>query len=58
MPLTAQGYPGNKSVLEDARTKIKAVVIDLKAAYKDALQIRQELKGLKVTTPEASESAH
>jgi len=56
--LAAQGYPGNKSTLEDARTKLKAVVTDLKAAYKDALQIRQGLKGLKVTNPAASSSAH
>ena len=55
--LTAQGYPGNKATLEDARAKIKTAVIDLKAAYKDALQIRNDLRGLKIKNPEASESA-
>lgn len=56
-PLTTQGYPGNKSTLQDARAKIQAAVQDLKAAYKDALQIRDGLRGLKVKNPEASSSA-
>jgi predicted nucleic acid-binding Zn-ribbon protein len=56
--LTAQGYPGNKPTLEDARTKLKTVSTDLKTAYKDALQIRNDLKGLKIKNPEASSSAH
>lgn len=55
--LNAQGYPSNKSKLEDARVKIKAAVSDLKITYKDALQIRQELEGSKVKNPEASSSA-
>jgi len=56
--LTTQGYPGNKSTLEDAREKIKTAVTDLKAAYKDALQIRNDLGGLRIKNPEASSSAH
>jgi outer membrane protein TolC len=56
--LTAQGYPGNKPTLEDTRTKLKTVGTDLKTAYKDALQIRNDLKGLKIKNPEASSSAH
>jgi predicted nucleic acid-binding Zn-ribbon protein len=56
--LTAQGYPGNKSTLDDARSKMKTAVSDLKTAYKDVLQIRQGLRDLKVKNPEASVSAH
>lgn len=58
LPLTAQGYPGNKTTLTDARAKLKAAIADLKAAYKDALQIRNDLKGSKIKNPEASSSAH
>ena len=57
-PLTAQGYPGNKVTLTDAKTKIKTAVTDLKTAYEDAMQIRSDLKGLKIKNPQASESAH
>lgn len=57
-PLTAQGYPGNKATLSDARLKLKTAVTDLKAAYQDALQIRDGLKGLKTSNPPASSSAH
>jgi hypothetical protein len=57
-PLSAQGYPGNKTALAGARTKIETAVTDLKAAYEDALQIRNGLKGLKIVTPQASSSAH
>lgn len=56
--LIAQGYPGNKVTLTDARSKIKNAADDLKAAYKDALQIRNSLKDLKIKNPEASSSAH
>ena len=56
-PLAAQGYPGNKSTLTDARSKIKNADDDLKAAYKDALQIRNDLGGIKIKNPEASKSA-
>jgi hypothetical protein len=55
--LTASGYPGNKSILEDARSKIKIAVTDLKTAYRDALQIRNGLGGIKINNPEASSSA-
>jgi hypothetical protein len=57
-PLTAQGYPGNKSTLTDARTKLKVADQDLKSAYKDIIVIRQALEGLKIKNPEASTSAH
>lgn len=57
-PLTVQGYPGNKSILADARTKLKTVTADLKSAYGNALKIRNGLKGLKIANPEASSSAH
>ncbi|MGA2911460.1 MAG: hypothetical protein ABSE17_02355 [Candidatus Levyibacteriota bacterium] len=57
-PLNAQGYPGNKPSLQDARTKIQAAVQDLKVAYSDAVSIRQGLKGLGITNPGASTSAH
>jgi hypothetical protein len=57
-PLTAQGYPGNKTMLTDAKTKIETAFQDLKTAYSDVLSIRNILKGLKVTNPQASTSAH
>lgn len=41
--LDATGYPGNKSTLLDARKKLKAGAEDLRAAYKDAIKIRQGL---------------
>lgn len=41
--LTAQGFPGNKSTLLDARSKLKLGASDLKAAYQDAVKIRQGL---------------
>jgi hypothetical protein len=41
--LTAQGFPGNKSILLDTRTKIKQGGADLRAAYQDAVKIRQGL---------------
>ena len=44
--LTAQGYPGNKSSLLDARSKIKAGASDLRTAYNDAISIRNGLGGL------------
>ena len=55
-PLTAQGYPGNKTTLTDARSKIKNVNDELKTAYKDAMQIRTDLGGEKIKNPEASGS--
>lgn len=56
--LTAQGYPGNKTTLQDARSKIKLANQDLKVAYQDALKIRDGLKEQRIKTPEASGSAH
>lgn len=41
--LTAQGFPGNKSSLTGAREKIKLGEKDLRAAYQDAVKIRQGL---------------
>lgn len=41
--LSAEGYPGNKTTLLDARTKIKQGEKDLRAAYQDAVKIRQGL---------------
>jgi hypothetical protein len=58
IPLTAQGYPGNKTTLADARTKIQTAVQDLKASYQDVVSIGQVLKSLKITNPGASASAH
>ncbi len=45
--LTAQGYPGNRSSLFDARTKLKLGAQDLRAAYQDAVKIRQGLGDIK-----------
>jgi len=41
--LVAQGFPGNKSTLMDARSKIKLGSQDLKTAFIDATKIRQGL---------------
>ena len=41
--LNAQGFPGNKSTLLDARSKIKAGAQDLRNAYQDILKIREDL---------------
>jgi hypothetical protein len=41
--LTAQGFPGNKSVLLLERSKLKTAYANLKAAHQDAIQIRQGL---------------
>mgnify|MGYP001560265318 FL=1 len=41
--LDAQGFPGNKSSLLDARSKLKLGAADLRAAYKNAVKIRQGL---------------
>ncbi len=45
-PLTPDGYPGNKSVLQQARAAIKTGIQDLNAAQADAKTIRQGLKSL------------
>ncbi len=41
--LAAQDYPGNKSSLFSARTKLKAGALDITKAYQDAVKIRQGL---------------
>jgi hypothetical protein len=44
VPLTPDGYPGNKTTLESARTMLQTVRTDLKTAESDASQIRKLLK--------------
>lgn len=46
-PLTPDGYPGNKTVLQSARAELKTIRQDLVAAIHDARQIVQGLKALK-----------
>jgi hypothetical protein len=41
--LTAQGYPGNKTTLTDARSKLKVGSGDLRVAFQDATKVRQGL---------------
>ena len=55
--LDFQGYPGNKSALSNARTKLNQLNDDLKAAYRNAIQIRRELGSLQINNPRASSSA-
>ena len=55
--LTAGGYPGNRTSLQDARAKIKVGVTDLRTAFQDAAKIINELRTLKIQTPAASSSA-
>lgn len=43
MPLTPDGYPGNKTTLQSARTMLVAARADIQAAHKDGQQIRQIL---------------
>lgn len=57
MTLTPEGYPGNKSTLQDARSKLKTAHTDLKKAGQDARKIINELKGPK-DTPKATSSAN
>jgi len=49
VPLTPDGYPGNKTTLLSARTMLQTVRSDLKAAESDATQIRQDLRSMKKT---------
>lgn len=42
--LTPQGYPGNKTTLEDARSKLKTGEADVKIARQDGLSIISQLK--------------
>jgi hypothetical protein len=44
VPLTPDGYPGNKTTLESARTMLQNSRTDLKTAMSDATQMRQLLK--------------
>ncbi len=56
--LTAQGFPGNKSVLLSSRSEIKLGASNLRRAYELAVKIRQGLEdkdGNKVKT--STESA-
>jgi len=46
VPLTPTGYPGNSSILMDAKIKLMAGITDLKTAGQDARQIIQGLKAL------------
>lgn len=44
--LTYAGYPDNKSTLTDAKSKLKTIHLDLKAAHQDGRKIIQGLKKL------------
>lgn len=50
LPLTPDGYPGNKTILQSARTMLVTARQDIQAAHKDEQQIRQDLvkMGVKV----------
>lgn len=50
MPLTPDGFPGNKTTLQSARTMLQTARADLRAAHKDGMQILQILRGFKKTT--------
>ena len=54
--LTAQGFPGNKTTLQDARTKLKSAYEDMKTSFMDAKEIIGALRIL-ATVPSASSSA-
>lgn len=45
-PLKPEDYPGNKGALQSARDMLKTARGDLKAAYTDAQQVRQQTKGM------------
>lgn len=56
-PLTPAGFPGNKSILQNARTKLQAGVKSLKSAGQNARQIIQGLFALgENTNPSSSTS--
>lgn len=57
--LDATGYPGNKSTLLDARSKLKLAAADLRAAFQDAVKIRKGLGDLgeKIKFRTSSDSA-
>lgn len=48
LPLTPDGYPGNKATLQSARTMLVTARQDIQAAHKDEQQIRQNLVKLGV----------
>jgi hypothetical protein len=50
LPLTPDGYPGNKTTLQSARSMLVMARQDIQAAHKDEQQIRQDLvkSGVKV----------
>lgn len=52
-PLAPEGYPGNKSVLTDAKSKLKTGTDDLKAAQQDVKTIILGLKTLKKSSDTA-----
>jgi len=45
LPLTPDGYPGNKTTLQSARTMLMTARQDLKTAEHNATQVRQTIKG-------------
>ena len=51
IPLTPDGYPGNKTTLESARTMLATGRTDLRTAYTDGRSIRTAIKGMGVKTP-------
>jgi chromosome segregation ATPase len=56
-PLAPDGYPANITTLKDGRSKIKTGAADLRAAWNDAVQIRQALKSGGSATNSATMSA-
>lgn len=49
LPLTPDGWPGNKATLQSARTMLQTARQDIQAAWHDAQQIRQGLPKTKST---------
>ena len=49
LPLTPDGYPGNKTTLQSARTMLVTARHDLQTAQQDADQVRQQLRSYKKT---------
>ena len=56
IPLTPEGYPGNKTSLESARKMIQTGHQDLMSAYHDAQEIVQGLRSIKIENKNASSS--
>lgn len=56
-PLTPEGYPGNKTTLEDARKKLQSARQDLETAAQDARKIIQALIAGMGGSPNASDTA-